>query len=193
VLCQSRELTRFEGRPAAVQGGRDCLGLGALQRFYRCADGWLALSCQTEAQASAALGAAGEPGSGELDAEWDGRLAARLADAFKGRPRDALLRELRGLGVPAAPVTTLDEMASHPLHEANRFFAQIEDPRFGPLRTVRAFADFERTPGGFPRGAPSLGEHGSEVLREIGYDDTRIAALAECGAVRIESSAEGAE
>lgn len=195
VLCQARELTGFEGRPPAAQGGRDCLGLGALQRFYACADGWLALSCHTPEQAEAALAAAsqdaaavtGEPAQDPLAAPWDGALAARLADVFKGRRRDAWLGELHARGVPAAPVTTLDEMASHPLHEANRFFAEIDDPRFGRLRAVRAFADFERTPAGFARGAPELGAHGRELLHELGYDDARIADLAACGAIRIES------
>jgi crotonobetainyl-CoA:carnitine CoA-transferase CaiB-like acyl-CoA transferase len=188
VLCQARELTHFEGRAPAARGGRDCVGLGALQRFYACADGWLALSCHTPGQADAALGVTGERADEPLAEAWDGALAARLADAFKGRPRDAWLAELRARGVPAAPVTTLEEMASHPLHEANRFFAEIDDPRFGRLRAVRAFADFERTPGGFPRGAPELGAHGVEILRELGYDDARVEALAECGAIRIEST-----
>ncbi len=186
VLCQSQELTWFEGRPPASTGGRDCLGLGALQRFYACADGWLAVSCHTAEQAAAVLAAAGDEAPGEQrDEPWDGALAARLADAFKGRPRDALLRELRGRGVPAAAVTSLEEMATHPLHQANRFFAQIDDARFGRLRAVRAFADFERTPGGFSRGAPRLGEHGACVLRELGYDAARIASLAERGAIRL--------
>lgn len=186
VISQSQEFTWFEGRPLAARGGRDCLGLGALKRFYACADGWLALSCQDGAQASAALTLLGEPpGERPLEAAWDGELAARLADEFKGRARDELLRDLRARGVPAAPVTTLEEMASHPLHEANRFFAEIDDPRFGPLRTVRAFADFDRTPGGFPRGAPLLAGDGTEILRELGYEDSRIAALAEAGTIRL--------
>jgi crotonobetainyl-CoA:carnitine CoA-transferase CaiB-like acyl-CoA transferase len=189
VLCQSQEFTWFEGRPPASMGGRDCLGFGALERFYACADGWLALSCHTAEQAAAVLAAAGDeaPGPQPRDEPWDGALAARLADAFKGRPRDALLRELRGRGVPAAPVTSLEEMATHPLHEANRFFAEIDDARFGRLHAVRAFADFERMPGRFSRSAPRLGEHGAEVLRELGYDAARIASLAERGAIRLDA------
>ena len=42
------------------------------------------------------------------------------------------------------------------------------------------------TPGKLRRPAPALGQHTREVLREIGYSDARIAALAAEGVVKEE-------
>ncbi len=187
VLCQSAELTRFKGRPDAARGGRDCAGLGALQRFYACADGWLAVSCHAPGQAAALLETLEEThdAADALAEPWDGELAARLADAIKGFEREGLLGRLRAAGVPAAPVTALDEMLTHPLHRENRFFREIDDARFGSVHAVRSFAEFGRTPGGFVRGAPGLGEDGEALLRELGFDDLRLSALADAGAARL--------
>ena len=184
VLCQSAELTRFAGRAEAARGGRDCTGRGALQRFYACADGWVAVSCHTPGQAATLLATLGEAhdAADALGEPWDGELAARLADAIKGLEREALLGRLRGAGVPAAPVTALDEMLAHPLHRENGFFGRVDHPRFGTLHAVRSFAEFGRTPGGFARGAPELGEDGEALLRELGFDDARLSALAASGA-----------
>ena len=39
------ELTGYAGRAPNGPGSRDCVGFTALDRYYRCADGWLTLAC----------------------------------------------------------------------------------------------------------------------------------------------------
>ncbi len=183
VLCQSGELVRYAGCPPRPRGGRDCLGLSALQRFYACADGWLGIAAADPAQLRGLLEALGHPewadrpfGAASTE-PWDGELAERLAAAIATRPRQALLAELRERGVPAAPATPVEGLHTSPLHLANRFFEQVEHPEFGSLMGVRSFAEFERTPGGFVRRAPLLGEHDAEVLTQLGFRAERIARL----------------
>jgi hypothetical protein len=48
---------------------------------------------------------------------------------------------------------------------------------------VRAFADFSRTPSGFQRPTPDLGEHSSALLRDLGVAEDRIQALLATGAI----------
>ncbi len=56
-------------------------------------------------------------------------------------------------------------------------------PRLGPTISARGFADFARTPGGFKRPTPELGEHSRDVLESYGVAADRIAALFASGAV----------
>ena len=50
---------------------------------------------------------------------------------------------------------------------------------FGEVRQARPAAHFDVTPCGIQGPAPQLGEHGAEVLAEIGYDPGEIDALIE--------------
>src|SRR5665213_4025554 len=45
TLYQFGELVSYAGRPANGPGSRDCVGFAALDRYYRCQDGWLTLAC----------------------------------------------------------------------------------------------------------------------------------------------------
>ena len=53
----------------------------------------------------------------------------------------------------------------------------------GPLRQTRPAARFSGTVPGPPRGAPLIGQHNREVLREAGLSDGEIAALVADGAI----------
>jgi crotonobetainyl-CoA:carnitine CoA-transferase CaiB-like acyl-CoA transferase len=50
-------------------------------------------------------------------------------------------------------------------------------PRAGRLRQTRGAARFSQTPPEIRRGAPALGENTQEILAELGYSATEIAAL----------------
>jgi crotonobetainyl-CoA:carnitine CoA-transferase CaiB-like acyl-CoA transferase len=41
LLFQLDRMVDYPGRPFNPKGGRDCLGISALTRYYACADGWL--------------------------------------------------------------------------------------------------------------------------------------------------------
>src|SRR5581483_9079981 len=70
AFWQFGELVDYEGRPPPPQGSRDCLGFAALDRYYRCADGWLTLAAP--AQFAALAEALGKP---EWTKRWTGEAA----------------------------------------------------------------------------------------------------------------------
>jgi crotonobetainyl-CoA:carnitine CoA-transferase CaiB-like acyl-CoA transferase len=188
VLLQSGELTHFARRAPAPRGGRDCAGVAALRRLYRCADGWLALSCSTAAEASALCAELGVAGGAEpepLGAPRDGTLARAIGEALARVPRAEAVARLRTSGIPCVPALEQAEIYTSPLFPRDAF-APFEQPGFGSVTAARTFTRFAEAPTGLPRRAPRLGEHAAEVLAEQGFDPERIARLRALGPLRPE-------
>jgi crotonobetainyl-CoA:carnitine CoA-transferase CaiB-like acyl-CoA transferase len=119
AMFQSGELTTWPGAPAAPKGCRDCLGIAALDRYYLCADGWIAVACSGEAEAAALAGALGHPDWAQrfdmLGEPRDGALAGELAATLGAMPAAEALNALVGAGVRACPVREGEEiLASSP-------------------------------------------------------------------------------
>ncbi len=77
---------------------------------------------------------------------------------------------------------TRNEVVRHPQVEALGLVVETEHKRAGTLRQARAAARFSGTPAEIRSGAPALGEHTQEVLREAGYSAAEIEALRAEGA-----------
>lgn len=191
ILTLSGEVTWYEGRPANPKGGLDLLGLSALNRYYRCADGWLLIAAAKPEQFHGVCAALGHP-------EWAGGwlaeqalrepvaspLAERIAGALAGMPRAEALDRLLTRGVPAAPALSAEELFEDPWLHASGYFEDFDHPELGPIRGPRLLGWFPEMPNGYPRRSPLVGEHSAEVLRECGFAEERIAALLAAGVVR---------
>jgi len=192
LICQSGEVTWYEGRPPNPKGGLDCIGLSALQRFYECADdAWLGISCTKPEQFQQLCIALGHP-------EWAGRfvaeqalteptggvLAGLIAETLAPMSRPEALDRLVSRGVPVAPANRVDEVFVDPWLQQNRFTEEYDHPLFGEISGVAGYAELSRTPGGFDGRAPLLGEHSGEVLREFGFSEERVRALIAAGVVK---------
>lgn len=85
--------------------------------------------------------------------------------------------------VPCAPALTRAQVLDHPQVAASQILLEYEHHTAGRLRQTRPPAQFERTPAPPPRGAPVLGEHGAEILAEIGFDAAAVRRLQDEGAL----------
>jgi len=186
LTYQIAEMTRYAGRPDNDLGGRDCVGVSALTRFYACADGWIALACETEADVAALSKVLGEDlGAMQeaLSAPRDGDLARRLAEMFQGQGRDRTADRLFEAGVPCAPAITADEAFTFSWLLENELFDVWAHRRLGQVQSVRAYADFSAVSGGFVYPTPDLGEQSVEILTELGYGPEKIRTLLDSGAI----------
>jgi crotonobetainyl-CoA:carnitine CoA-transferase CaiB-like acyl-CoA transferase len=185
VLLQIGELTSYRGAPQPPTGAQDCIGVRALERYYECADGWIAIACTTPKHYHAlvaALDLAQQDADDAFDEEPDGTLATSISAALRQQRRDDALSKLHDAGAPAAPVLTVDETYTDGFLEANGYYESYVDPTFGAALGVAMCARFERTNTGFERPAPTVGQHTDEVLRDFGLSPSRIDALVESGA-----------
>jgi crotonobetainyl-CoA:carnitine CoA-transferase CaiB-like acyl-CoA transferase len=100
-----------------------------------------------------------------------------LTGRFRTRSTSDWLARLEAAGVPAGPVLSIGEMLTDPQVLARDMVVEVEHSRLGPMKTLGPPVKFSATPGEVKHGAPQLGEHTREVLREYGYSDTEIAVL----------------
>jgi len=155
--------------------------------IYETKNGHMSVAVMTNQQWSALCHAFGHP-------EWleDPRFATTELRDLNINDRLALIQSmlvtrttedwmaiLDEAGVPCAPVLTRTKMITHPQIAATGIIEENDHPQAGRLRQARAAARFSGTKPEHRRGAPRLGEHAEEILREAGYSDTEIAALRE--------------
>ncbi len=86
-------------------------------------------------------------------------------------------------GVPCGPVMTWAEFFETPQVAAMGMNPRVEHSKIGPMHVPGVPLDFEKTPGQIQCAAPTLGEQTDEILSELGYEASRIAALREEGRI----------
>jgi crotonobetainyl-CoA:carnitine CoA-transferase CaiB-like acyl-CoA transferase len=109
--------------------------------------------------------------------ENDPFLVDILVEVFQGKTSKEWLEALLKAGVPAALGQGAEEVIKDPHGDANNYFAEIQDPDFGPVRLPGVGPQFSEMSGVIRRSAPKLGQHTIEVLKELGYSEERIKTL----------------
>lgn len=105
-------------------------------------------------------------------------LYAELAEIFATRGTAEWIALLEGADIPCAPVHTLPSLRADPHLAATGFFEAEQHPTEGALTRMAVPVRFSAH-GEIPRRpTPRLGEHGREVLAEVGLDAAAIDALA---------------
>lgn len=112
-------------------------------------------------------------------------LVPILQGHFEKRDTQDWLDRMEAAGLPAGPVMDICEMHRDPQALARDMIVETEHPVAGPVKAIGLPVKFSETPGGVTRPAPTLGQHGEEVLSENGYSQERINVLKRRGALII--------
>ena len=171
---------------------------------YRATDGWLFIAVTTDPHWKTFVGTLNAPDAGLDGAAREaaaslrdealvtraGRIANRdrinaaLETVVAARSRDGWVSILASVGIPVAPVNTLDEAVQDAQVRSRRMIVEVEHPEGGSYEATGN--PFKLSAAGEERFTPppTLGQHTTEVLRDVlGCDDERIAALYADGSV----------
>jgi crotonobetainyl-CoA:carnitine CoA-transferase CaiB-like acyl-CoA transferase len=111
-------------------------------------------------------------------------LAALLAAQLATEDTSTWHDRLTTAGVPAAPVADVRDVAESPQTAALGIMQRVDHPRIAGLTLPALPLSLDGERAVHPSAPPAVGEHSAEVLREVGYTDDEIAALAAHGVVR---------
>jgi crotonobetainyl-CoA:carnitine CoA-transferase CaiB-like acyl-CoA transferase len=170
--------------------------LAPWRRPYRTSDGWVCMLAYTDAQWRRFWSEVDKPEMTQ-DARFVDMAARsrnidevyRLAgEELAGRTTAEWIAVFDALEIPAGPVNSLDQVMDDPHLDAIGFFRRMRHPTEGELVVPDVPVQFAKTPAAIDRLPPRLGEHGREILQEIGMTPGEIERLAASGGVVIPSA-----
>jgi len=88
------------------------------------------------------------------------------------------------VGVPVAPIYSVDQVVDDPQVRHREMIASVEHPKAGTVRFPGFPIKFSKTPAEITRPALLLGQHNAEVLGELlGYGKEKIDDLRSAGVI----------
>jgi crotonobetainyl-CoA:carnitine CoA-transferase CaiB-like acyl-CoA transferase len=159
--------------------------------IYRTQDGWITVAVNGDPLFRRVARLIGAPewledkrfASDKSRGDHGALISARVQDWCAGRSSAQTIAAFEAARVPAGPVYRLRETLDDPHVKDGDFFANVDYPGIGPAPVAATPVKLHATPGEVRKRPPMLGEHTEEVLRELGYSDSEIAAFKQDGTV----------
>ena len=107
-----------------------------------------------------------------------------IANKLKEKPSAYWLDKFASLHIPAGPINDLAAVFSDPVVEERQIVKKLQHALVGEVPTVANPVSFSDTPVEYTLAPPLLGQHTTEVLKEVlEYSDEEIESLYEAGAI----------
>lgn len=154
-------------------------------------DSWICISANTNDQAFAIFEAIGrpelkdDPRFSSVSARFENvkEYFAIRAAGLKAKTTAEWIEILDRLDVPAMPYNTLESLMDDPHLADAGFFQTLEHPTEGKVRNMRLPNKTSFSARKEIKGAPKLGQHSIDVLRDAGLSEADIQALIDQGGV----------
>jgi len=173
----SSEAAKFQATGTVSMRAGNQSSHTAPRNLYRCQDEYyISMSGSMQAMAMQILDAIGRP---ELkqdprfidnDARVKNRTALDeiIAEFVGARTQAENLAIFEQAGVTAGPVYSVAELMDHPYVVGREAIVNLPDESLGQVPMHNIVPRLSHTPGQFRRPAPKLGEHTTEILKEMG-------------------------
>ena len=154
-------------------------------------DSWICISANTNDQAFAIFEAIGrpelkdDPRFSSVSARFENvkEYFAIRAAGLKEKTTAEWMEILDRLDVPAMPYNTLETLMDDPHLADAGFFQTLDHPTEGKVRNMRLPNKTSFSARQAIKGAPKLGQHSIDVLRDAGLSEADIQALIDQGGV----------
>ena len=160
------------------------------RRPYPTSDGFISVIASSDAQYARLLTALGRPEL--IDDPRFASIAARavnvdavlavLTEGLRARTTDEWLAILTAADIPCGKANRLTDLFGDDYLRETGFFKSAQHPVEGNVTLPAIAPMFSASPPAVRRLWPTLGEHTREVLREAGFADAEIDAIAAAGA-----------
>jgi len=114
------------------------------------------------------------------------KVVAVLDEAFSTRDLAEWQEIFDEHSVIWGPIPTIDRVTTDAQMRDNGVFTDLEHPELGSISTINNPINIEDVHKEAPSFAPQIGQHSSEILASLGYDETRIADLVRNGIITTE-------
>jgi formyl-CoA transferase len=113
--------------------------------------------------------------------EYARGLEAEAEKIFRRKSSAEWLETLEQRGIPAGPVRFVEELFDDPQIKANGLVTEVEHKEEGAVKMIGPLAKFRGTPMEANTPSPALGQHSSEILKDLGFSGEDIARWKEAG------------
>jgi len=146
---------------------------------YKTKDGYLAIAMNPFAKLVEALGDSSLLVYNDSQVLFDKRdeIYYRIQAVTITKTTQEWLTIMLGYDLWVSQVNSQSAVANDPQVIHNNTFVNIQHPKAGNLKVTNIPFTMSETPGAITRPSPMIGEHGPEILQELGYDQTMIDAL----------------
>lgn len=173
-------------QPETLRGLGNTSPLHVPYSDYACADGRVMVAVETDSQWKALAPLISLPDTWENETRLERRaqIDAAVAGWLAGRNASAAAQELQEMGVPAAPVLDLGQVASSPHTFARNMIHEVSHPVYGDVPLINTpLADAARPHRSPHRLQPTLGEHNEEIIGNLLGHGAELAVLREAGVI----------
>ncbi len=190
ILGPQAALYELTGELPERLGSRS--NLTAPRNSYRCRDGqFVALSASMQSMYERLMRTIGRPELIEDNrfltnadrVQNNDQLDRVVAQFIESHDQYDVLQIFRDAGVTVGPVHDTLGMLNDPLVKENKVMVRLPDEEIDSVVMHNVAARLSETPGLIRSPAPTLGEHNSEILGDIGIDETELSTLGEQGII----------